>query len=199
MKLDYDFYRRHDVNQISRDLLGKYLCTRINGKFTSGKIVETEAYAGATDKASHAWRNRRTKRTEIMYHTGGVSYVYLCYGIHYMFNVITNLDEIPHAVLIRAIEPAEGIEFMLKRRGLQQVRRNLTGGPGMLTQALGITLDQDGLDLRGSAVWIEDKNNRYRKSDIITSPRVGVSYAGADALKPWRYRLKDSNWTSKPF
>lgn len=198
MKLDYDFYRRENVNQISRELLGKFLYTRIDGRLTGGMIVETEAYAGAADRASHAWNNRRTARTEIMYRAGGVSYIYLCYGIHYLFNVITNLEEVPHAILIRALEPVEGINIMLKRRKMGTISHNLTGGPGMLTQALELTLDQNGLDLKGSDVWIEDHNIGFGTQDIIASPRVGVSYAGNDAKKPWRYRVRANRWTSKP-
>lgn len=198
MILDYDFYRRDDVNLISRELLGKFLFTRINGYLTGGIIVETEAYAGVTDRASHAWGNRRTARTEVMYRDGGLAYIYLCYGIHHLFNVITNIKEVPHAILIRALEPVEGIPFMLERRRQRQAGPKLTAGPGMLTQALGLTRDQDGSDLKGSVVWIEDHNKSYLNHEIIASPRVGVDYAGEDAENPWRYRVKNSKWTSKP-
>jgi DNA-3-methyladenine glycosylase len=131
-----------------------------------------------------------------MYAEGGVSYVYLCYGIHRLFNIITNHRDVPHAILVRAIEPLDGIKTMLMRRNLSVVKRNLTGGPGLVTQALGITLAHNGMDLSGNQLWIEDRNYSVQSSDIISSARVGVKYAGADARKPWRFRLKTSSFTS---
>lgn len=197
MKLKKDFYLREDVFEITRDLLGKYLFTRIGeDEITGGMIVEAEAYAGIIDKASHAYGERRTDRTKIMYHHGGVSYVYLCYGIHSMFNVITNKEDIPHAILIRAVQPTHGLETILKRRNMKKLQRNTAGGPGMLTRALGITLQHDGLDLTGDIIWIEDFGNKTNKRNIIDSPRVGVDYAEEFAEKPWRFRLKDNLWTS---
>ncbi len=197
MKLDKDFYLRDDVFEISRELLGKHLFTKVgDDEITGGMIVETEAYAGVIDKASHAYGERRTDRTKIMYHHGGVAYVYLCYGIHSMFNVITNKEDVPHAILVRAIQPTHGIETILKRRNSNKLKRNTAGGPGMLTRALGITLNHDGLNLSGDTVWIEDMGEKISKQNIIESPRVGVDYAEEFASKPWRFRVKESRWTS---
>ncbi|MFU8858852.1 MAG: DNA-3-methyladenine glycosylase [Cyclonatronaceae bacterium] len=195
-KLVKSFYLQPDVVEASRRLLGKVLVTRFNGILTAGKIVETEAYAGITDRASHAYGARKTDRTRIMYAAGGVSYIYLCYGIHHLFNVITNREDIPHAVLVRALEPLDGIEWMQKRRNLNRVQRNLTGGPGLLTQAMGIQTTHSGTDLTGDTIWIEDRNFRVGAGDILCSPRVGVLYAGDDAGKPWRFRLKNNLFTS---
>ena len=184
--------------QIAKNLLSKYLVTNINDEgITSGMIVETEAYAGAIDKASHAYGNRKTERTKVMYNEGGVAYIYFIYGFHYLFNVITNQGEIPHAVLIRAIEPAEGIDLMLKRRKMEKPERRLTAGPGVLSKALGITTEQNGISLLDDTIWIEDRGIYIREENIIQSPRVNVNYAGEDALLPYRFRVKDSTWTSK--
>ncbi|MBX9851465.1 MAG: DNA-3-methyladenine glycosylase [Cytophagaceae bacterium] len=196
-KLPREFYLREDVIQISKDLLGKFLFTRINGKTTAGMIVETEAYMAPDDKASHAYGSRRTPRTEPFYKDGGISYVYLCYGIHYLFNIVTNYKNIPHAILIRAIEPKEGTETMLKRRRKTRVSYGLTAGPGSLSLALGITTKHNGLDLAGDMIWLEDKGIVIPEKEIIKSPRVGVAYAEEYAAKPWRFRIKDNPWTSK--
>jgi DNA-3-methyladenine glycosylase len=196
-KLSKDFYLREDVIQISKDLLGKYLFTNIDGKITGGMIVETEAYMAPEDKASHAFNNKRTPRTEIFYNEGGVSYVYLCYGIHYLFNIITNVEDTPHAVLIRAIEPKEGIETMLKRRKKTKPTFDLTAGPGSLSMALGITTKYNGLDMSGNKIWVEDMGIVVPEKNIIKSARVGVSYAQEYASKPWRFRILDNLWTSK--
>ena len=139
MRLSRDFYLRDDVVAISSELLGKVLCTQIDGKLTTLIITETEAYAGATDKASHAYDNKRTKRTEPIFGDGGVAYVYLCYGIHHLFNVVTNKAGIPHAILIRAGEPLSGVDLMLQRRSKMQIDKTLLAGPGSLAKALGIT------------------------------------------------------------
>ena len=190
-KLPADFYQREDVLVISRELLGKVLCTNFHGKLTSGIIVETEAYAGVTDKASHAYGGRRTKRTETMYAKGGSAYVYLCYGIHHLFNIVTNKENIPHAVLIRAIQPRDGIEIMLQRRNKKKVDQLLTGGPGSLTRALGITVKDSGTFLMDNLIWLEDQNINYTNQDILSSPRIGVQYAGKDAQKPWRFQIEN--------
>ena len=194
-KLPADFYQREDVLLISRELLGKVLCTNFHGKLTSGIIVETEAYAGVTDKASHAYGGRRTKRTETMYAKGGSAYVYLCYGIHHLFNIVTNKENIPHAVLIRAIHPQDGIEIMLQRRNKKKVDYTLTGGPGSLSQALGLEVANSGACLMSNIIWLEDKKN-YKNQDILASSRVGVQYAGKDANNPWRFQLKNNPWVS---
>lgn len=188
MRLSRDFYCREDVLQISRELLGKVLCTQIDGALTQVVITETEAYAGLTDKASHAYGGRRTKRTEPMFGVGGVAYVYLCYGIHHLFNVVTNVAGIPHAILIRAGKPAEGIEVMLARRQKQTLDRHLLGGPGSLAKALGITTRLTGRCLQGDEVWIDDRQISVSADKITVGPRVGVDYAGDDALLPCRFR-----------
>ena len=195
-KLPADFYQREDVLVISRELLGKVLCTNFYGKLTSGIIVETEAYAGVTDKASHAYGGRRTKRTETMYAKGGYAYVYLCYGIHHLFNIVTNKENIPHAVLIRAIQPRDGIEIMLQRRNKKKVNQSLTAGPGSLTRALGITVKNSGTLLMDNLIWLEDQNINYTNQDILATPRVGVQYAGKDAQNPWRFQVENSPWVS---
>jgi DNA-3-methyladenine glycosylase len=187
------FYRNKNVLEVSQQLLGKFLCSNIDGEVTSGMIIETEAYQGPEDRASHAYNNLRTKRTEVMFQGGGVSYVYLCYGIHSLFNVITNVEGIPHAVLIRAIKPVDGIECMLRRRKKTRLDALLTSGPGALTQALGITVAHSGLSLRGPKIWIEDRGVKVDAQEIIAGPRVNVDYAAEDALLPWRfiYRLEN--------
>ena len=189
-KLNKDFYLRTDVVQISKDLLGKYLFTKIDNKITAGIITETEAYAGITDKASHAYNNRRTARTEIMFAKGGISYVYLCYGIHHLFNVVTNVEDVPHAVLIRAVKPIEGIEAILKRRNSTEIHSRISGGPGTVSQALGIKTLHTGLDLTGTKIWIEDKGIKVNEKDIFKGTRIGVDYAGEDAKLPYRFIVK---------
>jgi DNA-3-methyladenine glycosylase len=195
-KLSADFYQRDDVLLISRELLGKVLCTNFHNKLTSGIIVETEAYGGITDKASHAYGGRRTKRTETMYAKGGSAYVYLCYGIHHLFNIVTNKENIPHAVLIRAIQPRDGIEIMLQRRNKKKIDHTLTSGPGSLTRALGITVKNSGTFLMDNLIWLEDQNINYTNQDILVTPRVGVQYAGKDAQNPWRFQVENSPWVS---
>lgn len=195
MKLPRDFYTRADVTLISQELLGKYLFTNIGGHLTAGMIVETEAYCGRGDKACHA-NNKRTPRTEVMYGDGGHAYVYLCYGIHHLFNIVTNVEGTADAVLIRAVEPVEGMDWMLSRRNMAQPKTTLTAGPGSLSAALGITTKHYGQDLLGDTIWVEDRGIDVAQQDIIASPRVGVAYAGEDALRPWRYRIKGNKWTS---
>ena len=193
-KLTANFYQRGDVLTISRELLGKVIYTNFHDKLTSGIIVETEAYAGITDKASHAYGGKRTKRTETMYLPGGTSYIYLCYGIHHLFNIITSGENIPHAVLLRAIEPQDGIKIMLQRRNKKKEDQSLTAGPGSLTQALGITVKDSGTLLMGNFIWLEDQNIQINNQDILATPRVGVQYAGEDAQNPWRFQVEISPW-----
>ena len=197
MILPDSFYRRKDVVKIAKELLGKCLVTKFDGCITSGIIVETEAYAGAADKASHAFANRRTNRTEIMYMHGGVAYVYLCYGIHHLFNVVTNVEDVPHAILIRAIEPVEGIEYMLERRGKEKLTPALTAGPGAMSMALGIHTRHTGLLLSGPQIYIEDRGLRPKNADVVVATRVGVAYAQEDAMLPYRFSLKGNIYVSK--
>ena len=190
---------RFDVLAISQALLGKFLVTKINSKtITSGMIVETEAYMGPEDKASHAYGNRRSKRTETMYAMGGHAYVYLCYGMHHLFNIVTATENIPHAILIRAIEPCDGIDLMLKRRNMSKAKYgpNLTAGPGTLTQALGIKVIHDRADLCGKQIWLEDRGVKIAASDVVTSPRIGIAYAKEHAELPWRFTIRGNAWVS---
>lgn len=187
VSLDAAFYQREDVVQVSRDLLGKVLCTAIAGHTTRVVITETEAYAGVEDRASHAYGGRRTRRTEPMYSAGGVAYVYLCYGIHHLFNVVTGTRDLPHAVLVRAGKPLEGLPAMLRRRGKSEVDRSLLGGPGSLACALGISTAMTGHSLLGDRIWIEDHGIAVGDSHIRVGPRVGVDYAGEDAARPYRF------------
>jgi DNA-3-methyladenine glycosylase len=190
VKLPRKFYTRPNVVQIAKDLLGKVLYTKLNGKITAGIITETEAYAGVVDRASHAYGGRRTARTEIMFGQGGTAFVYLCYGIHHLFNVVTNQEGVPHAVLIRAVKPIVGIPTILTRRKKYKEDDRLCGGPGTVSQGLGIVTAHSGESLLGNKIWIEDKGIRISKVDIIKSPRIGVDYAGADALLPYRFVVK---------
>ncbi|MBS1780487.1 MAG: DNA-3-methyladenine glycosylase [Bacteroidetes bacterium] len=197
MILTESFYTRKDVVKIAKELLGKVLVTNIDGIQTSGMIVETEAYAGVGDKASHAYGNRRTNRTEIMFRNGGSAYVYLCYGIHHLFNVVTNVQDVPHAVLIRAIEPLEGIEYMLERRNKEKLTPALTAGPGAMSAALGIVTSHTGLLLRDDAIYIEDRGIKVPAKDIVAATRVGVAYAQEDAMLPYRFYIKGNKYVSK--
>ena len=187
MKVSLEFYVREDVVQISRELLGKVLCTKLNGQVTKAIITETEAYAGISDKASHAFGGRRTLRTEPLYARGGIAYVYLCYGIHHLFNVVTNTTGTPHAVLIRAGSSLEGCELMHKRRNKPHGDKSLLSGPGSLSQALGITTDLTGTNLLGDQIWIEDHKISVADEEILTGPRVGIDYADEDSTRPYRF------------
>ncbi len=192
MKLTQSFYLRNDVVAIARELLGKVVCTRINDKLTTALISETEAYAGITDKASHAYGDRRTKRTEPIYGMGGIAYVYLCYGIHHLFNVVTNKIGVPHAILIRAGKPLSGSPKMLQRRRKPSVDRNLLAGPGSFAKALGIRTSDSGASLSGDRIWIEDQGVEVANKDIVIGPRVGIDYAQEDAKRPYRFILTSS-------
>lgn len=199
MKLPQSFYLREDVVQISKDLLGKYLVTNFENKTTVGKIVETEAYRAPDDKACHAHLNRFTERTKVMFEAGGTAYIYLCYGIHHLFNIVTAPQGKAHAVLIRGVEPIENVDLMLQRRNFTKLKYNLTAGPGMLTKALGISKKQNGENLLDdkSPIWIEDRGEIVLEKNIISSPRVGIDYAEECASWDWRFRVKDSKWTSR--
>ncbi|MCK9424051.1 MAG: DNA-3-methyladenine glycosylase [Bacteroidales bacterium] len=196
MVLPRSFYLHPDVVTIARELLGKYLVTCMDGIVTSGMICETEAYAGITDRASHAFGGRRSQRTEIMYCQGGTAYVYFCYGVHSLFNVVTNKKDIPHAVLIRGIIPADGKEFMLRRAGKGRITKDFGIGPGKVAKILGIHYSHTGLDLTiGNekspvAIWIEDRGVSVDPYGIISGPRIGVSYAGENALLPYRFHIR---------
>ncbi|MDB5144498.1 MAG: DNA-3-methyladenine glycosylase [Mucilaginibacter sp.] len=198
MKIPHSFYLGSDVVSISKSLLGKYLFTCIDGLLTGGYIVETEAYNGVVDKASHAFGNRQTPRTQIMFGEGGIAYIYLCYGIHEMLNVVTSVAGQPHAILIRAIEPTTGVDIMLARRNMTAVKPNITAGPGSVAKALGITRKINGISLQSDTLWIEDKGLNFTEEQIAAVPRIGVAYAGADALLPYRFHVKGNVYVSKP-
>ncbi|MBC7828025.1 MAG: DNA-3-methyladenine glycosylase [Chitinophagaceae bacterium] len=195
-RLGHSFYDRKDVTKIAKELLGKILVTTFNEVLTSGRIVETEAYAGAGDKASHAYGNRRTPRTEVMFGKPGTAYVYLCYGIHHLFNVVTNKKEIPHAILIRAIEPMEGIEDMLIRTGKLKQDYTLTKGPGNVSRALGIFTRHTGLSLLSDELFIAEDAFRLKESQITTTTRIGVDYAAEDSILPYRYIVSGNLYVS---
>jgi DNA-3-methyladenine glycosylase len=196
MKLAREFYTRPNVLAVARDLLGKLLVVPTpGGKRVSGRIVEVEAYRGPQDRAAHSFGGRRTKRTETMYGIGGTAYVFFVYGMYYQFNVVTNNAEVPHAVLIRALEPVEGIELMRKRRH-GQPDHNLTNGPGKLCIALGIDRTLDAADLLGAKVWLEP-GDKVSRSLIATGPRIGIDYAEEWKDKPWRFWIKDNPYVSR--
>ena len=202
MVLGPDFYQRNDVATIARELLGKSLVTNIDGVLTSGVITETEAYHGVVDKASHAYGGRFTKRTEVMYRSGGIAYVYLCYGLHSLFNVVTNRKGIPHAILIRSIIPHEGTELMLTRVNKEKITKDIGAGPGKVSKLLGINYSFTGQPLthdfsghlpgKENSIWIEDRNETPKKTEIKITPRIGVGYAGDDALLNLRFIYKSS-------
>lgn len=185
MLIPRSFYQHHDVVQVAKALLGKTLLTEFDGIVTGGTIIETEAYWGVEDRASHAYGGRRTKRTEVMFWEGGVAYVYFIYGLHAMFNIVTYTEGHPHAVLIRALRPEVGIETMKTRRGKTKLDKTLTKGPGSLAQALNITTALTGIPLDGPPIWLEDRGVEVQ--EILVGPRIGVDYAGEDAHLPWRF------------
>ena len=195
-KLVLDFYQREDVLQIAKELLGKILVTNREGRISSGRIVELEAYAGVADKASHASGGRRTARNEVMYAGGGKAYVYLCYGIHHLFNVVTSVPDTPHAILIRALEPVKGIPLMLERTGKKKLDNTLTKGPGNLTKALGLSVSYNGYSLRSNELFIADDGIVFSKKDIGSSARIGVGYAGKDAFLRYRFYVKGNPFVS---
>lgn len=186
MILSSSYYQDEDVVMLAREFLGKVLCTRMGDKACSGIITETEAYAGITDKASHAYGNRRTRRTAPMYQKGGCAYVYLIYGIHSLFNIVTAPQGIPHAILVRAVDPLEGINHMLKRRNCRS-QHGLADGPGKLSMALGIHYSDSGEPLDGSRIWIEDRGIKVEDHQVSISPRIGIDYAEEDAQLPYRF------------
>lgn len=203
-RLSLEFFTRTDVVQIARDLLGKILVTEFAGSRTSGRITETEAYRAPDDRASHAFSNRRTARTEVMFQEGGRAYIYLCYGIHHLFNVVTAPAETAHAVLIRVVEPIEGVEIMLERRkrttNNRELITSLTTGPGALSQALGLTTKWTGQNFLepNTPVWIEESGEIIFENEIVSGKRIGVDYAGECAEWPWRFWLKNSAFVKKP-
>jgi DNA-3-methyladenine glycosylase len=191
------FYQRPDVLTIARDLLGKHVFTRIDGELTGGRIVETEAYRHEGDPSITLHLQRKAKQAQALYQPGGHAYLYTVYRVHTLFNITVNDAAHPDAVLIRAIEPLEGLDIMQRRRGLTKVARNLTAGPGVLSQALGLTPALNGELVTGPQIWFEDAGETIADENVLASSRVGLEYAGAEAVAlPWRFRVKDSKWTS---
>ncbi|GAB3635625.1 DNA-3-methyladenine glycosylase [Hymenobacter arcticus] len=191
------FFQRSDVLTIARELLGKVVCTEIDGELTTGRIVETEAYRHEGDPSITLHLQRKARQAQALYQPGGHAYLYTVYRVHTLFNLTANDAAHPDAVLIRAIEPLEGQEIMLRRRGLPKLARNLTAGPGVLSQALGLTPALNGELLSGPRIWIEDAGEVLADEQVIASSRVGLEYAGDEAVAlPWRFRVKDSKWTS---
>jgi DNA-3-methyladenine glycosylase len=195
-KLGLDFYNRPDVVQIAKELLGKILITRFDGLYTSGRIVETEAYAGVGDRASHAYLGRRTRRTEVMFGPAATAYIYLCYGLHQMFNVVTNEKDVPDAILIRALMPIRGIKHMLARTGKQEADFALAKGPGNLSKALGLNVGYTGMSLLGKEAFIGEDGVGFSSRQMVATPRIGVEYAGPDAKLLYRFIAKDNNYVS---
>jgi DNA-3-methyladenine glycosylase len=185
--LPKSFYQRQDVVLIAKELLGKYVFSYFDGMLTGGIITETEAYAGVTDKASHAFGGRRTQRTEIMFREGGTAYVYLCYGVHSLFNIVTHQKNVPHAILIRGIYPTDGLDIMLSRTGKASIGKDFCVGPGKVSKALGIHYSHSGMDLDGELIWLEDKNLLVKTAEIYSGKRIGIDYAREDALLPYRF------------
>ena len=196
-KLAFDFYNRENVVQIAKDLIGKIIITKLDEQLTSGRIVETEAYVALTDKASHSFGGRRTQRNEHMYAAAATSYVYICYGMHHLFNVVTNKKDVPDAVLIRAVEPMEGVDVMLQRTGKKKLDSTLTRGPGNVSKALGINKIHSGIVLTGNIIFLADDNWKANHADAIAaSKRIGIDSAGADALLPYRFYIRGNKYVS---
>ena len=198
-KLGSAYYQQDNVVHIAKDLIGKYLFTKIGeDEITGGIIIETEAYRGPDDRGSHAYNNRRTARNETMYAAGGIVYMYICYGIHDMLNIVTGTADNSHAVLIRAIEPKTGLETMRYRRNLYDQDIRLCQGPGSLAKALGLNKSHNGYGLHGDEIWIEDHHIRIEDSEITAAPRVGMNFDGPYKTIPWRFYLKGNKFVSKP-
>lgn len=195
-KLDESFYDRPDVLKISQELLGKILVTCFDGKRTSGRIVETEAYAGIGDRACHAFGGKRTARMEAVYGSPGTIYIYICYGMHHLFNIVTNKKYIPHVILIRALEPLEGIDVMLDRTGKEQADYSLARGPGNVSRALGMTKAHSGGNLLSGEIYIADDGWKYKKEQILITKRIGVESAREDAERLYRFIVKGNPYVS---
>jgi DNA-3-methyladenine glycosylase len=193
VKLPNSFYQRQNVTTIAKELIGKVLVTNVNNKLTSGIIVETEAYS-YKERGCHAFKGM-TPRNKVMFEEGGVTYVYLCYGIHHLFNVVTNQKDKADAVLIRALEPLVGQSVMQERMKTKSLNK-ITSGPGKLTKALGIDRNHNGLFLQNHEIWIEEGSSRVLAKSILASSRIGIDYAGEDAKLPWRFTLMGSEWVS---
>ena len=195
-KLAREFYTSKNTAKIARDLLGKLLVVPDgSGRRVSGMIVEVEAYLGVSDRAAHSYGGRRTPRNEVMYGHGGFVYVFFVYGMYYQLNVVAGPAEHPHAILIRGIEPVEGVETMRTRRGAMK-DTNLTSGPGKLAIAFGVTRELNGADLTGDRIWIE-QFRKIPKKEVAIGSRIGIDYAGEDAALPLRFWIRGNAFVSK--
>lgn len=195
--LPRSYFLKTDVVALAADMIGKFIFTNINGMVTGGMIVETEAYRGPDDRGSHAYNDKRTPRNEMMYSEGGVVYMYICYGIHDMLNIVTGHEGSSHAVLIRAIEPLTGIDVMRERRGVFDNDRRLCQGPGALGSALGLNKTHNGARLDGPTIWMEDRQIRYADNEIGAGPRIGMNFEGIYRLIPWRFYVKGNRFVSR--
>ena len=195
-KLPKEFYLSTNTANIARQLLGKLLVVPDGrGCRISGMIVEVVAYFGKRDRAAHSYGGRRTARNEVMYGEAGHVYVFFVYGMYHQLNFVTGPADHPHAILIRGIEPVEGIETMRERRG-PMMDTNLTSGPGKLAIAFGITRVHNGEDLTGGRIWLEEFR-KITKKEIATGPRIGIDYAGEDAALPLRFWIKENPFVSR--
>lgn len=194
--LPASFFTRPDVAIIAKELLGKCLATNFDGNLTVLRIVESEAYNGIIDKASHAYNNRKTNRTKVMFEKGGVAYVYICYGIHDMFNIVTNVEDIPHAILIRAGEPVAGLRKMMERTNKNETDFSISRGHGNVCKALGIHTGHTGISLINKEIYLYDDAISFKENEIGISPRIGVEYSGDAALLPYRFYVKGNKYVS---
>lgn len=194
-KYDKDFYLE-DTFEIARKLVGSYLCTYFDNILTCGKIVELESYIGGIDKASHSYMGKRTARTEIQFGAGGHAYIFQIYGLYSQFCIVTRPENISDVILIRALEPVEGLDTMKARRKVTNTK-DLTNGPGRLCQALGITKELYGESLCGNTIWISPRPDEIQDDAIVCASRIGIDYAEEFAFKPWRFYLKESPYVSK--
>lgn len=197
MKISNEFYQRENVVLIASELLGKYLYTNIDGQLTAGLIVETEAYKGPEDLGSHAYNHRRTPRNETMYAAGGIAYMYICYGIHDMLNIVTGAENSSHAVLIRALEPIVGLEIMRERRKIFNDDTRLCKGPGALAKAMGLNKRHNGISLQGDQLWLEDKEVQIVAEKVVAAPRIGLNIAEPYKSIPWRFYIGGNRFISR--
>jgi DNA-3-methyladenine glycosylase len=191
MKLTTEFYNRHDVVSLARELIGCIIYTKVEHQVCAAVIAETEAYAGIADKASHAYGGRFTNRTSVMYNSGGVAYVYLCYGIHKLFNIVTANKGIPHAILIRGAIPLLNEVAMKKRFGMNVQHLLTINGPGKFSKAMGIELLHNGISLTEDEIWVEKSDFEIDEKIIKCTPRIGVDYAAEDAMLPYRFLIRN--------
>ncbi|MFQ6031466.1 MAG: DNA-3-methyladenine glycosylase [Candidatus Zixiibacteriota bacterium] len=194
-RLNRSFYLQPTL-EVAKQMLGKFLVREIGKERLVGKIVETEAYIGPFDLASHAYGGKKTERNKAEFFEGGHIYIYLVYGMYWQFNISTSASGKPECVLLRALEPIEGIEIM--RRNRNSSLQNLTNGPGKLCQAFALDKGYYGEDLvKSSRIWLEDRGFIVDESEIGCGPRIGIDYAGEWAKKPWRFYIKDNPFVSR--